>query len=64
MLLFNVTNNRAKSEGHISHPANGSVRIEFKFKNALPDAITCLFYMEYDNCIRIDWLRTLAVDIS
>ena len=43
MLLFDLTPDRGASEGHTSHPDNGNIRIEFKFKKALPDAITCLF---------------------
>ena len=46
MLLFEVTPDRATSEGHTSYPDNGNTRVELKFFKALPDAITCLFYLE------------------
>jgi hypothetical protein len=36
----------AASEGHVSHPNNGVVRIECKFAQPLPEPITCLLYLE------------------
>jgi hypothetical protein len=54
MLLFDLTPDHGAAEGHTSHPDTGNIRIEVKFKKALPDAITCLLYLEYDNCFRID----------
>ena len=47
MLLFDLTPDRAASEGHTSHPVNGNVRIELKFSKAQPDAITCLTLVWY-----------------
>jgi hypothetical protein len=46
MLLFDPTHDRNASEGHTSHPDSGNIRIELKFKKALPEAITCLLYLE------------------
>jgi hypothetical protein len=46
MLLFDLTPDRAASEGHVSHPDNGVVRIECKFVHQLPEPITCLLYMK------------------
>ena len=40
MLLYDLTPNRAASEGHTSHQDNGNVRIELTFAKPLPDAIT------------------------
>jgi len=54
MLLFYLTTDRAASVIHTSHPDNGNVRIELKFAKALPDAITCLIYLEYDGTVLID----------
>jgi len=45
MLLFTLTPDRGASEGHLSHPDNGIIRIELKFSKPLPDAITCLLYL-------------------
>jgi hypothetical protein len=60
MLLFDLTPVRAASEGHTSHPDNGNIRIELKFVKDLPDAITCLLYVEYDNSVPIDYSRTVS----
>jgi hypothetical protein len=49
MLIFYLSPDRGASECHTSHPKNGKIRIEVRFKDALPDAVTCLLYMEYDN---------------
>jgi hypothetical protein len=51
MLLFHLTPDRAASESHSSHPDNGNIRIEARFAKELPDAVTCLLYLEYDNCV-------------
>jgi hypothetical protein len=62
MLLFDLTPDRAASEGHTSHPDNGNIRIELKFAKDLPDAITCLLYLEYDDSARMDYSRTVSTD--
>jgi hypothetical protein len=62
MLLFDLTPDRAASERHTSYPDNGSIRIDVKFANPLPDAIICLLYMEYDNTVRVDYSRTVSTD--
>jgi hypothetical protein len=62
MLLFDLTPDRGASEGHASHPDSGNIRIEIKFAIPLPDAVTCLLYLEYDNCIRVDSSRTVTTD--
>jgi hypothetical protein len=64
MLLFDLSPDRDASECHTSHPTNGNIRIEARFKDALPDAGTCLLYMEYDNCVRIDKNRAVTTDFS
>jgi hypothetical protein len=64
MLLFDLTPDTGVSEGHTSQPDSGNIRIELKFKTALPDAVTCLLYLEYDNCVRVDSLRTVTTDFS
>jgi hypothetical protein len=62
MLLFDLTPDRAASEGHISLPKQGNIRLELKFDKSLPEVVTCILYLEYDNCVRIDHLRTVSVD--
>jgi len=62
MLLFDLTPDRGASEGHTSHPDNGNIRVELKFAKPLPEAITYIFYLEYDNSVRIDNSRTVSTD--
>jgi hypothetical protein len=62
MLLFDLTPDLAASEGHASHPDNGHVGIELKFAKALPDPVTSLLYLEYENSIRVDLQRTVSTD--
>ena len=62
MLLFDLTPDRGASEGHTSHPDNGNIRVELKFAKPLPDPITCIFYLEYDNSVRVDNSRTVSTD--
>ena len=54
MLLFDLTPDRDVSEGHTSHPDDGNMRVELKFSKSLPEYITCIFYLEYDNSVRVD----------
>ena len=62
MVLFDLTTDRAASECHISLPDQGNKRLELRFDKPLSEAITCLLYLEYDNCVRIDQLRTVSAD--
>ena len=52
MVLYDLTPDMAASEGKASPPTSGGIRIDLKFGTALPEAITCLVYLEYDNSIR------------
>ena len=62
MLLFDLTPDRAASEGHSSHPDNGNIRVELRFSKPLPDPVTCIFYLEYDNAIHISKVRKVKTD--
>jgi len=62
ILLFDLTRNRGASEGQTSHTENGNIRIELKFDISLPEAITCLLYLEFDNSVLIDFERTITFD--
>jgi len=62
LLLFDVTPDLAVSEGHTSQVEGGNIRIELAFKEALKEAVTCLLYLEYNNSVRIDSLRTVTTD--
>ena len=61
MLVFDLTPDRAASEGHSSNPENGHIRLEMKFDKALSDPVTCLLYLEYENSVRVD-LRYVTTD--
>jgi hypothetical protein len=62
VLLFDLTPDRAASGSHTSHPDNGNICIELKFAKTLPDAITCLLYLEYDGSILTDDNRVVTID--
>jgi len=62
MPLFDLTLDLAASEGHVSDPAHGDIRIEMKFGKPLPDPLVCLLYLEYDSAVLIDALRQVTTD--
>ena len=57
MVLFDQMSDRCASGGDTSHPENGNIMIELKFILPLPEAITCLLYLEYDNSVLVDFLH-------
>jgi hypothetical protein len=59
---FDLTPDSAASKGHVSHPDNGVVRIECIFAHPLPEPITCLLYLEYENTLLGDYSRTVSTD--
>jgi hypothetical protein len=62
MLLFHLTSDRSASECHSSHPENGNIRIEAKFNRPLPEAHTCLLYLEFDNSVHVELARNVTTD--
>jgi len=64
MLFFDLTTDRAASEGHTSHPDNGIIRLDLKFIMPLPETITCIFDVQYDNSFRVDTSRKVITDFS
>jgi len=64
MIVYDLTPDLAASEGHDSPPTNGDIRIDLKFAKALPEAVTCPLYLEYDNSVRIDLARNVTTDFS
>ena len=62
MLLFDLTPDSAASEGHASQYDSGNITIELRFAKPLPDSITCLLYLEFDNKISIDRERKVSKD--
>jgi len=62
MLLFDLTPDQGVSEAHTSHPEQGNIRVEMKFAKPLPEAITCLLYLEYDSAVLINLARNVTID--
>ena len=63
ILLFDLTPDRTTSECHISLPDHGNIGLVLRFYKPLPDAIMCLLYLENDNSVRIDQLRSVSTDL-
>jgi hypothetical protein len=61
ILGFDLTPDREADE-HISLTRQGNVRIETRFKNALPEAVTCILYAEFPGYIEIDNSRNVTVE--
>ena len=62
MLHFDLTSNQGASEPHTSHPEQGHISVECKFAKPLPEAITCLLYLEFDNTVLINSARNVTTD--
>jgi len=62
MLLFYLTLDRGALEGHMSHPDIGNIRVELEFSKPLPEPITCIFYLEFDISVRIDYSGNVSTD--
>jgi len=64
MIVYDLTPDVAASDGHAPPPTNGDHRIDLKFAKALPEAVTCLLYLEYENSVRIGLARNVSTDFS
>jgi len=62
MLHFDLTPDQGASEPHTSHPEQGNIRVELKFAKPLPEAITCLLYLEFDSTVLINLERNVTTD--
>jgi hypothetical protein len=62
MFLCDLKPYLAASEGHTSPVENGNIRIELTFKETLKETVTFLLYLEYDNSVRFDSLKTVTTD--
>jgi len=63
MLLYDPTPDRCALECHTSHPKNGNKRLELEFSKPLPQAITCLLYLEFDSSVLINLACNFTTDI-
>ena len=62
MLVFDLTPDLEVSEGHASDSTHRHIRLDLKFSKALPDPLVCLLYLEYDDSIIIDAIRTATTN--
>jgi hypothetical protein len=62
MLGFDFTPVREADEEHVSLPRLGSVRLQARFKKALPQPVTCILYAEFPGHIEIDSSRNVTVE--
>jgi len=62
MLYFDLNPDQGATEAHISHTEQGNIRVELKFDKPLPEAVTCLLYLEFDNSILINLVRNVTTD--
>jgi len=46
----------------MSHPDSGNISVELKISKPLPEPITCIFYLEFDNSVRIDFALKVSKD--
>ena len=53
MIVYDLTPYLAASKGHASPPTSGDIWIDLKFAKALPEAITCLLYLEYNSVCNV-----------
>jgi len=62
MLVFDLTHDLGASEAHTSIPEQGNIRVELKFAKPLPEAITCLLYLEFHNSVLINLARNFTTE--
>jgi len=60
MKIFDLTTYRSASEGHTSHPENGNIRIDLKFNRPLPETMTCLPDLLWENSFLVDFSRNFT----
>ena len=62
MLIFVLIPDQGASEVHTTYPEKGNIREELKFAKPLPEAITCLLFLEFDNSIIINLALNVTTD--
>jgi len=62
MLLFHLTHEQGASEAHTSYTEQGNIRVELKFHKPLPEANTCLLFLEFDKSVLINLVRNITTD--
>jgi hypothetical protein len=61
ILGFDLTPDREADEDHMSLSRRGNVTLEARFKEPLPEAVTCILYAEFPGYIEIDNSRNVTV---
>jgi hypothetical protein len=64
LYAFDLTPDQCESSGHFNLVKEGSVRIDLKFANALPNTINVIAYAELENVIEIDRNRNVIFDFN
>ena len=62
--IFDLTPDLSASEGHLSPPQSGNLRLEVNFEKALSVPVNAILYCEYDNIIEISNSREVFTDYS
>lgn len=61
LTAFDLTADQCYNSHYDNLLNQGSLRIEGRFESALPEAVTCLVYCEFDSCIHIDKNRNISI---
>jgi hypothetical protein len=61
ILRFDLKVDKEADEEHISLPHQRHVRIEARFKNPLPEPVTCILSAEFTGHVEMDGSRTVTV---
>ena len=51
------------TEGHTSHPENGNIMVELKFKKQFSEGFTCLLKLKLDYSVLTDFSRNETTDV-
>ncbi|KAF4528561.1 hypothetical protein B566_EDAN014774 [Ephemera danica] len=62
LYAFDLTPDLSANDCHWTLRKSGSVTIDVKFKKALPQAINCISFAEFQNLIQIDKQRNVTTD--
>ncbi|KAG8239560.1 hypothetical protein J437_LFUL019252 [Ladona fulva] len=65
LTAFDLTTDLSSNlHSHWNLVRQGSLRLDVRFEQAVPETLTCLIYAEFDNIIEIDRNRNVLVDIA
>jgi len=64
LYAFDLSSDLSAHESHWNLQKQGVVRLELRFAAALPTAVNCIVYSEFNNLIEIDKNRSVVVDYS